>query len=399
MQLSGEYLPKGWWKLVSSDAYLGKNNWFALFSGGLLNPRRLTLQVRNFLSTESRCYFLLVVQLHMTGLFCRGSERGLGYVVTQDKGTSQLPVRRLSSASRSLCAYSDAGVLGERERRKCRASSGNRARVAEIENNWQHYSNYKGLLTTAVVNSNRSCGEGTNLDCPRSNKVATVQPSKEGLSQGNERRLHSVEWAAKPLLSNHKLNRTTLGQTEAVLTMNRWREHESQGIKEVSNRLKRANETVSSEQFKRRRLSALPVENEEDGEAGKEIGTTQGYSSCQSEILENMFVVIWKALKESEVPYALPVWEVQSTREEILFSIQNDAVVERLAYWTETWMFSIAMLINVVSSSLVALGAAYCLHCVLHIKFYKDLLTEDPLVKNVSHRLDNEVTSTRVNYP
>lgn len=44
--VSGEYIPKGLWKFLSSAAYLGSNNWFVLFSGGMLNPRKLSIQVR-----------------------------------------------------------------------------------------------------------------------------------------------------------------------------------------------------------------------------------------------------------------------------------------------------------------------------------------------------------------
>lgn len=55
----GAYLPDGLWRIVSSDAFLGGNNWFVLFSGGLLKPRIKRLQA------------------HVMGLFCRDSTHEL----------------------------------------------------------------------------------------------------------------------------------------------------------------------------------------------------------------------------------------------------------------------------------------------------------------------------------
>lgn len=41
----GAYIPEGVWRVVSSDAFLTGNNWFVLFSGGLLQPRIKRIQV------------------------------------------------------------------------------------------------------------------------------------------------------------------------------------------------------------------------------------------------------------------------------------------------------------------------------------------------------------------
>lgn len=42
----GERIPVGLWRFLSSPAFLGTNNWFIIFSGGMLNPRTLRLKVR-----------------------------------------------------------------------------------------------------------------------------------------------------------------------------------------------------------------------------------------------------------------------------------------------------------------------------------------------------------------
>eukprot|EP00923_Selenidium_pygospionis_P043284 GHVN01074676.1.p1 GENE.GHVN01074676.1~~GHVN01074676.1.p1 ORF type:complete len:814 (-),score=139.02 GHVN01074676.1:16-2457(-) len=56
LSLLGEYLPDGIWRFLSSDAYYGANIWFVLFTGGVLDPRRLRLKV------------------HILGLYCRNEK-------------------------------------------------------------------------------------------------------------------------------------------------------------------------------------------------------------------------------------------------------------------------------------------------------------------------------------
>lgn len=45
ISILGERLPKGIWRFLSSPAYLGANNWFVMFSGGMLSPRSLDINV------------------------------------------------------------------------------------------------------------------------------------------------------------------------------------------------------------------------------------------------------------------------------------------------------------------------------------------------------------------
>lgn len=47
ISILGEHLPIGLWKFLSSSAFLGANDWFVIFSGGMLNPRTLRLKVRH----------------------------------------------------------------------------------------------------------------------------------------------------------------------------------------------------------------------------------------------------------------------------------------------------------------------------------------------------------------
>lgn len=45
ISILGNQTPDGIWRFLSSSAFLGVNNWFILFSGGMLNPRRSRIKV------------------------------------------------------------------------------------------------------------------------------------------------------------------------------------------------------------------------------------------------------------------------------------------------------------------------------------------------------------------
>eukprot|EP00915_Cephaloidophora_sp_WS-2016_P008634 GHVH01012035.1.p1 GENE.GHVH01012035.1~~GHVH01012035.1.p1 ORF type:complete len:4588 (+),score=644.10 GHVH01012035.1:162-13925(+) len=65
IHVTGKDLPKGFWKVVSSSAYLGGHTWFVLFSSFLLRP------------------ISAVKYLHMYGMFCREETNQLGHLVPE----------------------------------------------------------------------------------------------------------------------------------------------------------------------------------------------------------------------------------------------------------------------------------------------------------------------------
>lgn len=329
-------------------------------------------------------------------------EEQLGYILTDvddDISVSQ------STHQRRLSEVCPNSVV---EQKGCRAEK-RRLQAESIRSNLEHFSSYK-RPTSAIRSLDEIQGTG---DASSISGPTNVEDSEQLKNEDDG--MHTSEWMSMSLSSPYLIENITIPE---IITANAWREHIKVGQPKMERRLENSatttvgvinetpiegNTTTGRKSCsEKRRLEDIEYRRHRDrgplpkNYPGMAIGDTVGFSTCHDQILENIFIVTWKTFKEIRAPYILPVWKDTSTGNEVLFDIQNDAVVSSPASWKNTWMFGVAIAINIAASMLVAIGAALTWHNVLENEYFEGLLTGDPIEKNVSHRLDNEVTSTLV---
>lgn len=378
---------------------------------------------------------MIVIQLHIVGLYCRTSNKKPRQNVREHietkhdyngvgQTTEGAPKRILKEQT---CKKSQEGDQGQSVRKSCKTSTSKdlrRLQRERIRQNMEHYKEYKVRSIQEKVVPKTFLDQMSQIDNTISSTSSTTRMSHQTTASSSDETSDPSEGVTyKKHLSRVHVNPSLHNSDLYIMTSNGWRDGagRNDGGSEIGmpSRKKENEKTIQrrklldqndesiqqnrrGSKYGKRRLNHIRIEDEFDNHdglhsfnyPGMDIGQTSGFKACPNQILENMFIVTWKALKETEAPYVLPVWKEGMTGEEILFDIQNDAVIRRAVSWKDKWVFGVAIGINIISSVVVSVGAAIALHHMLEEEFFKGMLTGEPLKRIASHRLDNEVTST-----
>lgn len=125
---------------------------------------------------------------------------------------------------------------------------------------------------------------------------------------------------------------------------------------------------------------------------GQHMGLVGPNKLCHNELLEDEFVVIWKALKDSRSPSSIFAW-ADANGKETKFSILNDAVIRDAVDWRDRSFFTVATAINIVCSTVASVYITIRFWRTCELIFLKQC-DQGRLINHVaSHRLDHEVSS------
>lgn len=120
---------------------------------------------------------------------------------------------------------------------------------------------------------------------------------------------------------------------------------------------------------------------------GRDLGLVRPNVACHKELLEDEFVVIWKALNESLARSSVLVW-ADEFGTEVKYSIMTDAIIRDPANWRDKSFFAVATVINLVFSTFASLILAQLFWgtcAVLMGRFEQDTRIDQV----ASHRLDH----------
>ncbi|KAF8822497.1 EF hand domain-containing protein [Cardiosporidium cionae] len=135
-------------------------------------------------------------------------------------------------------------------------------------------------------------------------------------------------------------------------------------------------------------IEARQLQEESKKEFGQNLGKTAHDFFCENEMLEDTFLVLWHALQKIQSRSTLFVW-TSDEEKELKFSLKNYVIEKKRIGITESWLFTVAIGINLCFSLIAAVTAIVAIHRFLLPLLLKDE-KEKRILRTASHRLDQE---------